>query len=90
MLVNVSRPTSTAIIFLDEMPLVRSHLFPDAASVVRSPGAPAPTVIIVGAYPRSKILFASSKRASSASPGRPLSCAVPKTTMTSAFRTIGL
>mgnify|MGYP000955439930 CR=1 FL=1 len=34
--------------------------------MVRSPGAPAPTVIIQGAYPRSKILFASTKRPSKA------------------------
>ena len=73
-----------AVIFLDATPLVRNQYFPEAASVVRSPGAPAPTVIIVGAYPRSKIRLASTKRPSSASPGRPSNCAAPKTTMTSA------
>ena len=48
-LANVSLPSSMAVIFLEAMPCVRSQYFPDAASVVRSPGAPAPTVIIVGA-----------------------------------------
>ncbi|CAB4754156.1 unannotated protein [freshwater metagenome] len=69
---------------------MRSQYFPDAASVVRSPGAPAPTVIIVGAKPNSNIRLASIKRASRASPGLPFNCAVPRTTMTSAWRTTGL
>ncbi|CAB4883990.1 unannotated protein [freshwater metagenome] len=34
-------------------PAETSHTFPEAASVVRSPGAFAPTVIISGASPKS-------------------------------------
>ena len=90
MLTNVSRPSSIAVTFFAGTPCALSHALPDAASVVRSPGAPAPTVIMDGANPKSKIRLASIKRASSASPGRPSSWAAPKTTMTSALRTMGL
>ena len=88
-LTNVSRPVASATILRAGTPAEISHARPDAASVVRSPGARDPTVIIIGARPRSKILFASVRRASKTSPGRPSNWAAPITTMASAPRTTG-
>ena len=55
-LTNVSRPFSNATILRDGTPADTSQAFPDAASVVRSPGAFAPTVIISGHLDTNKIL----------------------------------